>query len=416
MSFALPASLLQQGEDILPDIEWENNRLFEGANERVYNNFGVELPGSSRQTVSAARRAAQYAAPLITVGGAAVTYASKYIPALGVFEEVKRLVPGNSEPDDDKAFAEELLVAIKQVNKEDKEMASNKRAKVGGEPSNTTQVTSVDGEPRVVGASAVPLQNSSSQERPPLMDRLTRAADISNIPMQQEAARVLNTVEPTCCRKWKVWDYKIGINNGGALMNIASNTQLSESVVVIAQGVGDNQRIGTRILLHCIEIRYNTRTLAPASFFQPGRVMLIYDNQSQGGAYDLGPSGIINSWASDATSGVLEAYVAGASTPTNFYSRQNRDRYEVLMDRFLMLGGASPGTANGGQSFDVGWQIIPMHNREVVYATASTNGRSIISGAVWLCVVGGNGTTNLTGHLIEGNIRVYFSEKADHCT
>lgn len=420
MSFALPASLLEQGENIIPDIHWDRNRLFEGANERVYNNFGVELPESSRQTVSAARRAAQRAGPLLVAGGAAVTYASKYIPALGQFEEQVAPILGTRDLDDeDKSGIGLLLDTIKEVDQEDEEMASNKRAKVGGEPSNTTQVTNVDGEPRIMGASGVPLQNSADASRPPLMDRIMRVADLSNIPMQQESARMLNTLEPTCCRGWKFYDYGIGSQSSGPStlsLTIGNNGQYSEQVNTITQGVGDNQRIGTRICMHCMEIRYTIRPASGTSIFQPYRVIIAYDHQSQSGLYNGGPGGVTNTWANGATCAMLEGWVTGQVTPTNFYNRSNRDRYDYLFDKLGFISSVSPGTTQGGQAYDCGYQIIPMHNRETIYISTDATGRTTTTGAVWICTIGGNGTTLSNCSIMEGYIRVYFSEKADKCT
>lgn len=240
----------------------------------------------------------------------------------------------------------------------------------------------------------------------PLMDQAMNLMRTSTMPsVRPDISYSLNTLEPSCCKDWKVVDYQ-WIAAGGAPNYIGQTEVIRSLVQPIGPGVADNQRIGNTIHLHCLLHRFVIVPNDPTTTLQTARMIIAYDKQSN--CTSATPTlSLVSSPHNLLVNGFLTA-----DQPLAFTNRNWRQRYDVLYDRLFECGqtAITPNVNNTTQTTDVCWSMIPLNNRIVEY----DNGGFVKTGDLCVAHIGTAAVT--VGHLLKGFARVFYSEVVDDCT
>lgn len=153
-------------------------------------------------------------------------------------------------------------------------------------------------------------------------------------------------------------------------IDVDSSGQMDEvgSVVLLnpcRQGVESFNRIGRKIVMKYIELRFETR-VKPGGFSQVHRMMIVQDMQ---------PNGVAMTFS--------QLITAGAWYHSGPYNLDNEDRFRVLMDERVFL--SDYGTSNAQHCFEKFIEVdIP------VTFNKSSNGNigDIQTNSLYLCVCG----------------------------
>jgi hypothetical protein len=151
----------------------------------------------------------------------------------------------------------------------------------------------------------------------------------------------------------------------------------------IANGTGINGRIGSKITMKSIYLRYNVYnnygiTQGPALNVPPSvtRVILLYDSQ----------------WNGQATTPALTDVLLAPGDVHAQLELSNRDRFKVLMDKLYVIGGGDRTGAAGSNNFNPEGgdkQIYAVKkykklNLETIFSGVDATQASIKTGAIWL--------------------------------
>lgn len=176
--------------------------------------------------------------------------------------------------------------------------------------------------------------------------------------------------------------------------NYAVNTTGSVTALnLVAQGTDYTDRIGRIIKPVSVQVRGTFLGEDATTLDQLGRVMLVWDSQPNG-----------------ATIATI-AQILNAATSTSFNNLQNRDRFKIIRDEMVNLGGvdttATQTYASKGPE-NINW-YVPLGNDYVTQYNTTTGVIAAVShGALLLVTIGSNATT--AGHLFKASTRVRFTD------
>ena len=212
-------------------------------------------------------------------------------------------------------------------------------------------------------------------------------------------------------REIKTVDLTITDNYGNAGVYVADtmttlmfNTSLSmvQNVVRVNQGAGISQRIGNKIALKSLRLRFGIElTGNTGTPPQLARFMVIYDRQPNG---TYPSAGVILSNAT--TAGTITNGTAYSSiNPTLF------DRFIVLMDKTFIIGGDvnGPTTATTEQKGFIIDEFIKLKGLETCFSgnTAGSPIADIQTGALYIVGLGDQ-TANTEAFFMAGMMRLRY--------
>ena len=152
----------------------------------------------------------------------------------------------------------------------------------------------------------------------------------------------------------------------------------------IAQGVGSSERVGRRVTMTSMWVRWNFTMQATSTGASPLRILIVYDKQSSSGAQ---PSTVT---------------VVSTDDICGFKNLDQEKRFVTLMDEYV------PAIGTGGPQAVIGQRFFKMKN--VVEFNGTTNGfASIASGAVWAWVWQ-NGNILTAGPAKNLQVRIRYSD------
>lgn len=147
----------------------------------------------------------------------------------------------------------------------------------------------------------------------------------------------------------------------------------------VATGTDITNRIGRKIAMKSLLFRMDLQLTTSSVLGDIIRVLVVYDCQT-------------NAVAPAVTDIIVGAY----NSPMNL---SNRDRFKILLDKHVTLGGAdfTGAVVAGGDPVPKIIKVFKKMNLEVIFGgTAATVG-SIQTGAIWLCLISqGNAITTST--------------------
>jgi len=161
--------------------------------------------------------------------------------------------------------------------------------------------------------------------------------------------------------------------------------QLEGCINAIGPGAGTNQRIGRRVTMKSLWVRWNYTMQAATQGSSPFRILIVYDKQNNGAATQ--PTALT---------------VLSDNSIDGFKELGNEKRFTTLMDEYI-----SPIGTAGPQSV-IGQRFIKL-NHEVEFSGTGSTSQSIATGAVWV-YVWQNGNLTGTGPLQDLRFRIRYCE------
>jgi len=152
----------------------------------------------------------------------------------------------------------------------------------------------------------------------------------------------------------------------------------------IATGADTNQRIGRRVTMKSLWVRWNY-TMAPTSTgSSPFRVLVVYDKQSNGGSQPTN----LNVLSADNINGMKNlAY---------------EKRFQTVMDEYV------PCIGTGGPQSAIGQRFIKL-NHDVEFSGTGGTSAEVFTGALWL-TIWQNGSILTAGPLVNIQTRVRYCD------
>jgi len=164
----------------------------------------------------------------------------------------------------------------------------------------------------------------------------------------------------------------VNATNGALQVPVACNdAALIFCINAVSTGSGAWNRIGRRITMKSLYLQgfftSNLASITAASIAQNVRIMIIYDKQSNG--------------ANPALSDILRDQInnngqdSNLTLQTSGLNMNNRDRFEIILDKRFMLPGCTaaggPGIFNGGNQTNTVEEFRNLKGREVQFRSDS---------------------------------------------
>lgn len=171
-----------------------------------------------------------------------------------------------------------------------------------------------------------------------------------------------------------------------------ASTFVPQLINGLTEGVSQNNRIGERASMLRLQLRLEFRkNPANADAASSVRFLVVWDKQNNGGTFT--PPNLLEN----------TDVGGGANVTANMYSMYNaqqRTRFQVLLDRTLILN-------DGANEFRAVKWSVPLHRRQVQYNGANGNAAAIITGGLFVCVFGGV-TDGGNQSTVSGQMRLWF--------